>query len=120
MESEVAEKIRKQQKRKLRVRANLGRKQYKLRLSVFRSSKHIYAQIIDDLQQKTIVSADSRSKDMKSISAPMELAKAVGQKLASKAKEHNLGPIVFDRGRYAFHGRVAALAESAREGGLKF
>lgn len=86
------------------------------RLSVFRSSKHIYAQIIDDSQSKTIIA----TSDIKETGTKMEKAFKVGKKLAEKAIKKKLNNIVFDRGGFLYHGRVAKLAEGAREGGLKF
>jgi large subunit ribosomal protein L18 len=89
------------------------------RLSVFKSSKHIYAQIIDDEKGKTLASASSailkKSKKTKS-----EKAKEVGKAVAEKAKEAGVKKVVFDRGRYSYHGRVKSLAEGARESGLEF
>ena len=93
------------------------------RLSVFRSSKHIYAQVIDDLKGETIVSASSIEKDMRGglkTGADIEAAKAVGKLLAERAASKGITDLVFDRGSYQFHGRVKALADAAREGGLKF
>jgi len=87
------------------------------RLSVKRSLKHIYAQLIDDTVGKTIIS--SSDKDVEVKAKPVEIAKAVGKKLAEKAIEKGLKKAVFDRGSYRYHGRVAAIAEGAREGGLK-
>jgi len=88
------------------------------RLSVFRSNKQIYAQIIDDNAGKTIAAASSRQGA--SGSNKVEVAKAVGMSLAEKAKSKGVDAVVFDRGGYLFHGRVKALAEGAREGGLQF
>jgi len=91
------------------------------RLSVFRSNKQIYAQIIDDAEGKTLTSASSIDKDIASKTVnKVEQAKLVGQLLAEKAKEAEVETVVFDRGGYIFHGRVKALADGAREGGLKF
>jgi large subunit ribosomal protein L18 len=93
------------------------------RLSVFRSSKHIYAQLIDDVKGTTVASASSMEKDMRSAlktGADVEAAKAVGKALAERAAAKGLTDVVFDRGRYRFHGRIKALADAAREGGLKF
>ena len=93
------------------------------RLSVFRSSKHIYAQVIDDLKGETIVSASSIEKDMRGglkTGADIEAAKAVGKLLAERAASKGITDLVFDRGSYQFHGRVKALADAARVGGLKF
>jgi large subunit ribosomal protein L18 len=90
-------------------------------LSVFRSNKQIYAQIIDDEKNHTIVAASSLDKDITSDKATKsETAKMVGKLIAERAKEHNVESVVFDRNRYKYHGRVVSLAEGAREGGLKF
>ena len=93
------------------------------RLSVFRSSKHIYAQLIDDAKGKTLVAASSLEKTMREgakTGANIAAAKAVGKLIAERAKEKGIKDVVFDRGGYLYHGRVKALAEAAREGGLKF
>ena len=102
----------------VRKRAN-GR----LRLSVFRSSKHIYAQVIDDAQGRTLASASSLDADLRGklkTGADIAAAKEVGLLVAARAKAAGVSEIVFDRGGYLFHGRVKALAEGAREGGLSF
>jgi large subunit ribosomal protein L18 len=112
------------ERRKGRVRGALlqaahGRK----RLSVFRSSKHIYAQVIDDDAGKTLASASSIEKPTREslkTGASVEAAKAVGKLIAQRAQEKGVKDVVFDRGSYLYHGRVRALAEAAREGGLKF
>ena len=92
------------------------------RLNVFRSSKHIYAQIIDDVQGRTVVAASSLSKELDSLKhgANKAAARAVGKLIAQKAKEKNVSKVVFDRGGYVYHGRIKELADGAREGGLKF
>jgi large subunit ribosomal protein L18 len=93
------------------------------RLSVHRSSKHIYAQIIDDANGKTIAAASSLDKDMRAslkTGADTEAAKAVGKLIAERAVEKGVKEVVFDRGRFLYHGRVKALADGAREGGLSF
>jgi large subunit ribosomal protein L18 len=93
------------------------------RLSVFRSSKHIYAQVIDDADGQTVVSASSLEKDMRGnlkTGANIEAAKAVGKRLAERAAAKGIKEVVFDRGGYLYHGRVKALADAAREGGLDF
>ena len=93
------------------------------RLSVHRSSKHIYAQIIDDTSGVTLVAASSLEKAMREslkTGADVEAAKSVGKLIAERAKEKGVASVVFDRGRFIYHGRVKALAESAREGGLDF
>ena len=93
------------------------------RLSVYRSSKHIYVQLIDDKKGETLVAASSMEKDMRSAlktGADVEAAKAVGKAIAERAKAKGVADVVFDRGKYRFHGRIKALADAAREGGLKF
>lgn len=111
-------------RRKERVRTHLRKKaEGRVRLSVFRSGKHIYAQLIDDKQGKTLASASSIDKDVKSKSkstSSVEAAKVVGELIAKKAKDAKVTNVVFDRGGYLFHGRVKALADAAREGGLAF
>ena len=93
------------------------------RLSVFRSSKHIYAQVIDDTKGETLASASSIEKDMRGSmknGANIAAAKAVGKLVAERAAAKGIKDVVFDRGGYLYHGRVKALADAAREGGLKF
>ncbi|HVG51761.1 MAG TPA: 50S ribosomal protein L18 [Xanthobacteraceae bacterium] len=93
------------------------------RLSVFRSSKHIYAQVIDDRKGETVASASSMEKDLRGklkTGADIEAAKTVGKLVAERATAKGVSTVVFDRGSYIFHGRVKALADAAREGGLKF
>jgi large subunit ribosomal protein L18 len=112
----MLEKKDKRIKRHKRVRAKIKGDVSAPRLCVFRSSSHIYAQLINDEQGKTIVSVnDLDLKGKKS-----ETAKKVGTLLAVKAKESKIEKVIFDRGGYKYHGRVKALAEGAREGGLKF
>ena len=93
------------------------------RLTVFRSSKHIYAQVIDDRKGATLAAASSLEKDMRGglkTGANVDAAKAVGKLVAERAIKNGITAVVFDRGSYLFHGRVKALADAAREGGLKF
>lgn len=90
------------------------------RLSVFRSNKEIYAQIINDETGATIVSASSKNKDVKAKGNKTEIATMVGKAIAEKAVKAGVSTVAFDRGGYLYHGRVKALAEGAREGGLKF
>ena len=91
------------------------------RLTVFRSSKHIYAQIIDDRKGATVAAASSLEKDMRAkTGANVDAAKAVGKLVAQRAIEKGVKDVVFDRGGYLYHGRIKALADAAREGGLKF
>lgn len=111
------------ERRRLRNRNKLKKVAYgKPRLTVYRSSQHIYAQIIDDLKGVTLASASTVSKDFTCNSSPcsVEAAYAVGKKLAESAKSLKISDCVFDRGAYLFHGRVKALATGARESGLKF
>ncbi len=89
------------------------------RLTVFRSSRHIYAQLIDDLAGKTLASASSHTDGVTGAS-PIAVGKAVGLKLAENAKAEGIDAAIFDRNGYRYHGRVKALAEGAREGGLQF
>lgn len=92
------------------------------RLSVFRSNKQIYVQLVDDLTETTLLSASSNDKDItsKKTKNKTEVASLVGKKVAEIAKDKNIASVVFDRGGYSYHGRVKALAEAARKGGLKF
>jgi large subunit ribosomal protein L18 len=93
------------------------------RLSVFRSSKHIYAQVIDDRKGATVASASSLEKDMRTslkTGADTDAAKAVGKLVAERASAAGVKDVVFDRGNYIYHGRVKALADAARESGLNF
>ena len=111
-------------RRTAKVRRNIRRAAAgRARLSVFRSSKHIYAQVIDDVKGETLASASSLEKTMregKKTGANIDAAKAVGKLLAERAAAKGVKEVVFDRGGYLFHGRVKALADAAREGGLKF
>ncbi len=104
-----------------RIRGKISGTTERPRLSVFRSNKQIYAQIIDDSEGKTLASASSIDKAIASKTvSKIEQAKLVGQLLAEKAKEAEVETVVFDRGGYVFHGRIKSLADGAREGGLKF
>lgn len=116
------EKISNFDRRKNRVRYSLRQNaKGKVRLSVFRSGKHIYVQLIDDLKGITVASASSMDKELKlKKTSTIEAAKAVGELIAKRAKENKVDNVVFDRGGYIFHGRVKALADGAREGGLAF
>jgi large subunit ribosomal protein L18 len=112
------------QKRKARVRTALkNAANGKLRLSVFRSGKHIYAQIIDDVKGVTVVSASTLDKEVRSQitkSSTVEAAAFIGNLVAQKAAKSGVSEVVFDRGGYIYHGRVKALADAARAAGLKF
>ena len=107
-------------KRHKRVRAHISGTPARPRLDVFRSAKNIYAQIIDDVNGVTLVSANTLEKGFEGATGNAEAAKKVGAVLAERAKAKGIEEVVFDRGGYIFHGRVAALAEGARENGLKF
>ncbi|MCD4773989.1 MAG: 50S ribosomal protein L18 [Bacteroidales bacterium] len=103
-----------------RIRKNVIGTPEKPRLSVFRSNKQIYAQIIDDVNGKTLVSASSKEKGIEEKNVnKIEKAKLVGAIIAEKSKEQGIETVVFDRSGYLYHGRVKSLAEAAREGGLK-
>ena len=115
------DKNKMRQKRHLRVRMNLAGTASLPRLNVYRSNKHIYAQIIDDVKGVTLVSASSNDKELKLANGSnIEAAKQVGALVAKRALEQSITAVVFDRGGYLYHGRVQALAEGAREAGLKF
>ena len=107
-------------KRHKRVRGKISGTPERPRLNVFRSETNIYAQIIDDVAGKTLVSASSLDKAIKGSGSNCEGAKKVGLLVAERAKAAGITTVVFDRGGYVYHGRVQALADGAREGGLKF
>lgn len=118
-------RIAKQRKnRQFRVRNRVRRSAHgRLRLSVYRSNKHMYAQIIDDEKGHTLAAAGTVEKELYGTgtsAGSKEAAAKVGKVLAERAVEKGISEVVFDRGRYMFHGRVAALAAAARDGGLKF
>lgn len=107
-------------KRHRRVRNKISGTPSCPRLNVFRSSKHIYAQLIDDVNGVTLVAASSMDKDFEGNGSNKEAAKKVGQLVGKKAVEKGIETVVFDRGGYLYHGRVKELADGARESGLKF
>ena len=107
-------------RRHRRVRNKISGTAARPRLDVFRSAKHIYAQIIDDETGVTLVAASTVDKDFNEYGGNKDAAKAVGLKIAEKAQAKNIKDVVFDRGGYLYHGRVRSLAEGAREGGLNF
>ena len=114
-------KVIRRQKIRYGIRRKVGGTTEKPRLSVFRSNTDIYAQIIDDVTGKTIASASSKDKDIAAQKGTKsEKSKLVGAAVARKATELGITSIVFDRGGYLYHGRVKAVADGAREGGLKF
>ena len=104
----------------LRIRKTISGSAERPRLCVFRSNKEIYAQLVDDLNGKTITAASSRDKDISKEANKTEAAKLVGKAIADKATKAGVEAVVFDRGGYLYHGRIKQLAEGAREGGLKF
>jgi large subunit ribosomal protein L18 len=107
-------------RRHKRVRGKIAGTSERPRLNVFRSEKHIYAQIIDDTKGITLCSASSLEKNFKDSGSNKEGAKKVGGQIAERAIKSGIDTVVFDRGGYIYHGRVKELAEAAREGGLKF
>lgn len=117
-------KINNFERRKQRVRYQIKQKASgRVRLSVFRSGRHIYAQLIDDSKGVTLAAASTAEKELRTgvkNGATIEAAKLVGAKIAARAKEAKVDNVVFDRGGYLFHGRIKALADAAREAGLAF
>ncbi len=116
-------KSRRRLRRKRRVRKRVYGAGEQLRLTVYRSAKHIYAQLIDDDRGVTLCEASTRNKDLRDKiknGGNIEAAKLVGSLLAERARAKNLERVCFDRNGYRFHGRIKGLAEAAREGGLKF
>lgn len=116
-------KYQARKKRHLRVRLKVSGTAQRPRLNIYRSLGNIYAQVIDDSAGHTMVSASTLDKEIAGQiegKSKTEAAKVVGQVLAGRAKEAGIEQVIFDRGGYKFHGRVAAVAEGAREGGLKF
>ncbi|WP_071458963.1 50S ribosomal protein L18 [Bacillus massilinigeriensis] len=116
-----ADKNATRKKRHARVRAKLSGTAARPRLNVFRSNKHIYAQLIDDVKGVTLASASTIEKDFNiEATGNLEAAQKVGELVAKRAVENGITEVVFDRGGYLYHGRVQALADAARENGLKF
>jgi large subunit ribosomal protein L18 len=108
-------------RRRQRVRTSLRKRAGdRLRLSVHRSGRHIYAQVIDDRQGKTVAAASTLEKDATGTGATVASAGDVGKRIAERAKAAGVTRVIFDRGGFLFHGRVKALADAAREGGLEF
>lgn len=103
-----------------RVRGKISGTAARPRLNVFRSTNHIYAQLIDDVKGVTLAAASTLDKEFDGNGGNKEAAKKVGELIAKRATEKGISEVVFDRGGYIFHGRVKELAEGAREGGLKF
>ena len=107
-------------RRHIRVRTKISGTAERPRLCIYRSNANLYVQVIDDVAGKTLVSASTLDKEIKTKHANKEAAKELGTLIAKKAQAKNIKTVVFDRGGYIYHGRVKALAEAAREGGLKF
>ncbi len=110
-------------KRKMRIRKKLHGTPERPRLSIFRTDKHIYAQIIDDVLGATLVTASTRAAEYRELEAPkgkVEAAKQIGHLIAKKAQASGISKVVFDRNGFIYHGRVRALADAAREAGLEF
>ena len=119
----IKEKLRKRLTRHLRIRRKVVGTGERPRLSVYRSLKHIYCQIIDDIEGKTLVSASTQSTDIKTqikYGGNINAAEIVGKKIAEEAKKKGINKVIFDKGGYKYHGRVRALAESARKHNLSF
>ena len=114
--AKTARKVTQRARIRRRIRAKVSGTPERPRLSVFRSNKHIYAQLIDDMSGVTVAAASTREGDEAGIG--VEASKAVGHRLAERAKEAGVERAVFDRGGYRYHGNVKALAEGARDGGL--
>ena len=113
-------KLERRQRIKHRIRKIIFGSATKPRLSVFRSNKEIYAQLVDDNTGTTLVSVSSRDKDIEATGAKTDTAKLVGKSIAEKAKKAGFENVAFDRNGFLYHGRVKALADAAREAGLKF
>ena len=113
-------KLERRQRIKHRIRKIVFGTATKPRLSVFRSNKEIYAQLVDDNKGTTLVSVSSRDKDIDAKGTKIDVAKSVGKSMAEKAKKAGFDSIAFDRNGFLYHGRVKALADAAREAGLKF
>tara|TARA_B110000285_G_scaffold229440_1_gene294149 strand:- start:716 stop:1069 length:354 start_codon:yes stop_codon:yes gene_type:complete len=113
-------KLNRRSRIKKRIRKNISGTSTRPRLSVFRSNKQIYAQVIDDINGVTITSASSHVKDITQKVSKTDQAKLIGKEIAENASKAGIKEVVFDRNGYLYHGRVKALAESARENGLKF
>ncbi|MGV2942211.1 MULTISPECIES: 50S ribosomal protein L18 [Mesobacillus] len=115
-----ADKNATRRKRHARVRAKLSGTEARPRLNVFRSNKHIYAQLIDDVNGVTLASASTLDKEVNVEGNNLEAAKQIGELIAKRAVEKGYKSVVFDRGGYLYHGRIQALADAARENGLEF
>ncbi len=115
-------KIKRRKRIKMRIRRHVSGTQERPRMSVFRSNRDVYVQLIDDLNKTTLVAASSREKSVEEAGkvTKTEQAKLVGKLIAEKSLEKGISTVIFDRNGYLYHGRVKALADAAREAGLKF
>ena len=120
LKKKTSSKVKTRLKNKARIRKKVIGTPERPRLAVFRSGKHTYAQLIDDTHHKTLVSASTVEKSFSDKASNREAAQKVGKLIAERAKEKSIESIVFDRSGYVYRGRVSALADSAREAGLKF
>ena len=119
--AKMNQKLKSRLRRKKHIRKNIFGSSARPRLSVFRSTKHMYAQIIDDSTGSTLVAASTLSKEFgENYGGNKDAAKKVGELIAERAKEKGIETVIFDRNGFLFHGRIKALADSARENGLKF
>ena len=113
-------KLTGRERRKFRIRSKIAGTSDRPRLTVFRSAKHIYAQIVDDESGKTLLGVSSQSEASEAKGNKKERSLALGQLVATRARELGIEAVVFDRDRYPYHGRIEKFAEGARKGGLKF
>jgi large subunit ribosomal protein L18 len=117
----MLQKVQSRRRRHQRVRKHVRGTQTRPRLAVFRSSRHVYAQVIDDVQGRTLVAASTMEPNVRaSATANVDAARAVGQRIGERAKAAGITQVVFDRGGFRYHGRVAAVADGARDNGLEF
>ncbi len=117
----MLQKVQSRRRRHHRVRKHVRGTATRPRLAVFRSSRHVYAQVIDDVEGRTLVAASTMETDVRgAATANVAAAKAVGQRVGQRAKAAGIDQVVFDRGGFRYHGRVAAVADGARESGLEF
>lgn len=117
---EISEKIRKRNKRKVHIRLSLRGTTERPRLTVFRSNKYLYMQVIDDSTGNTLASASTLEEELKNIKRNIEGAGKLGEELGKRLKEKNIMSVVFDRNGYFYHGIVKAMAEGARKSGIQF
>lgn len=118
--SRITEKNRKHAKRKLHIRKSISGTALRPRMTVFRSNLHMYVQVIDDTASKTLVSASTVAGDLKGVRNNVENAKKLGEIVGKKCLENKIETVVFDRNGYLYHGIVKAIADGAREAGVKF